>query len=145
MQMVVVATASGVTIAKCLHGLTFGTNLETQSMRPDNWPFPWGYGPDFQPTMIGVNMEKFTSGPWTVQKSSNLKNGSAWRDIVSNSGEFSPVYIGAALDKNAHLISAAPDLYQALKGMLELFADTSDMEDYETVQFARQAIAKACP
>ena len=25
-------------------------------MKPANWPFPWGHGPDFQPTKIGVNM-----------------------------------------------------------------------------------------
>jgi hypothetical protein len=90
-------------------------------------------------------MENFTSGPWAVQKSSNPNNGSAWRDIVSIGSDFSPSYVGEALDKDAYLISAAPDLFQALKGMLELFADTADMEDYETVQFARQAIAKACP
>ncbi len=25
-------------------------------MKPANWPFPWGHGPDFQPNLIGVNM-----------------------------------------------------------------------------------------
>ena len=90
-------------------------------------------------------MENFTPGPWAIQETSRPNNGTSWRDIVSIGGEFSPIYIGEALEKNAHLISAAPDLFQALKGMLELFADTSDMEDYETIQFARQAIAKACP
>jgi hypothetical protein len=27
-------------------------------MKTANWPFPMGHGPDFQPTMIGVNMSK---------------------------------------------------------------------------------------
>ena len=27
-------------------------------MKPANWPFPWGHGPDFQPTLRGVNMKQ---------------------------------------------------------------------------------------
>ena len=58
--------------------MIFGINLETQSMKPDNWPFPWGHGPDFQPTMIGVNMKVKTAEltgivlDWAVAKCEGL-------------------------------------------------------------------------
>lgn len=51
--------------------------------------------------------------------------------------------MGHAADANARLLAAAPELYTALRGMLQLFADTQEMEDYETVQAARAAIANA--
>ena len=46
---------------------------------------------------------------------------------------------------NARLLAAAPDLLDALKGMLEYFCENGydDYSDTETVQAARAAIAKA--
>jgi len=53
---------------------------------------------------------KHTPGPWAVRESSNPKNGAAWRDIVSTAGHFSPSYVGEAMEQDARLIAAAPDL-----------------------------------
>jgi hypothetical protein len=46
---------------------------------------------------------------------------------------------------NARLMAAAPELLEALKGMIEYFVDYSidDYSDTETMQAARAAIAKA--
>jgi hypothetical protein len=68
-------------------------------------------------------MEKHTAGPWETRPSSNKNNGSDWRDIVSLGGEFSPSYVGEALDRDASLIAAAPDL-------LEVLQETFDNEFY---------------
>jgi hypothetical protein len=46
---------------------------------------------------------------------------------------------------NARLMAAAPELLEALQGMIEYFVDYSwdDYSDTETMQAARAAIAKA--
>ena len=58
-----------------------------------------------------------TQGPWIVAPSSNKTRpiGSDWRDIHSVGGEFSPSYVGEALEQDAQLIAAAPDLLEALQ------------------------------
>lgn len=48
---------------------------------------------------------------------------------------------GNCLCAIAQLFAAAPELLEALQGMLEVFADGED--DMETVNLARAAIAKA--
>ena len=57
---------------------------------------------------------KHTAGPGQVKPSSNPKNGKNWRDIVSEGAEFTPAYVGEALERDAYLIAAAPDLLDAL-------------------------------
>ena len=81
---------------------------------------------------------KHTPGPWTIHKDYSRANYTVF-DADGNYGDTSV----ETIDANAALIAAAPDLLQALNGMLQLFADTQDMEDYETVQFARAAVYKA--
>lgn len=56
-----------------------------------------------------------TPGPWEVRPSSNPKNGTAWRDIVSLGDTFAPSYVGEALEQDAALIAAAPEMIEALK------------------------------
>lgn len=58
---------------------------------------------------------KHTPGPWAVRESSNPKNGTAWRDIVSTGDHFSPSYVGEAIEQDASLIAAAPELLAALR------------------------------
>lgn len=87
---------------------------------------------------------KHTPGPWEVRPSSNPHNGSAWRDIVSTGTEFSPAYVGEALDRDARLIAAAPDLLAAL----EYITRSAESGHYiersgPEVTAARAAIAKA--
>lgn len=71
-------------------------------------------------------MSKHTSGKWEVRPSSNPKNGTGWRDIVSTGGAFSPAYVGEALEKDARLIAAAPEMLQALKKIYSDLAVKTD-------------------
>lgn len=59
-----------------------------------------------------------TPGPWIVQPSSNPKNGTAWRDIVSTGQEYSPSYVGEALERDAHLIASAPEMLKVLHSII---------------------------
>lgn len=61
-----------------------------------------------------------TPGPWGVTSSSNPKNGSSWRDIVSYGTEFKPSYVGEALEQDANLIAAAPELLEALEKVVAI-------------------------
>jgi hypothetical protein len=60
-----------------------------------------------------------TQTPWTVAPTSNKMNGSAWRDIVSTGGEFSPAYVGEAIDRDAELIVRAVNSHAAMLAALE--------------------------
>lgn len=71
--------------------------------------------------------------------------GGEWSYWIAkvNRWDFSPEGESAA---NALLIAAAPDLYTALKGMLQHFVEQPKMtrrEQDEAVRLARQAIDKA--
>lgn len=88
-----------------------------------------------------------TPGPWSVRPSSNAENGAAWRDIVSDGQAFGPSYVGEALERDAYLIAAAPELlaaletaYMALIGYLP--AHRNDVTD-AAIGAARAAITKA--
>jgi hypothetical protein len=88
-------------------------------------------------------MTKHTQGQWIVAPSSNKGNGSAWRDIHSTGGPFSPSYVGEALEQDAQLIAAAPDLLEALQQLVD--SDPVDAVRNPELAFrkAREAIAKA--
>ena len=51
-----------------------------------------------------------TPGPWRAVPTTRAGNGLAWRDIVSDGTAFAPSYVAEALDCDAALIAAAPDL-----------------------------------
>ena len=93
-------------------------------------------------------MCQHTPGPWVV---------SAGRVITTSSGQFyltygkdkhgNPLFRDfVELDNNAHLIAAAPAMYEALQTLVEYLstqvpADTLD--DWKHVFAARQALAQA--
>jgi hypothetical protein len=88
-----------------------------------------------------------TPGPWRVTPSHRyIGNGSAWRDILSDGTEFAPSYIGEALDKDAALIAAAPDLLAVLQfavGRVELANAEGNPILSAWLSDARAAIARA--
>jgi len=81
-----------------------------------------------------------TPGPWIVAQSSNPKNGSSWRDIHSLGTPFTPSYVGEALENDAHLIAAAPEMLEALRKIESCLAP-DDQDD--AALSVRAAIAKA--
>lgn len=85
-----------------------------------------------------MNYQTHTPAPWIVAPHTNPKHGSGWREIHSTGGAFSPSYVGEALEKDAYLISAAPELLDALKSIFEGTGMTG-----ENMDKARAAIAKA--
>jgi len=88
-----------------------------------------------------------TPGPWRVTPSCRIGNGSAWRDILSDGTEFAPSYIGEALDKDAALIAAAPDLLAALQALTDWGRDHTSPKDpnspHALLVAASAAIARA--
>ena len=84
-----------------------------------------------------------TPGPWIVLNTGNPERGSAWRDVCSMGTEFTPSYVGEALEHDARLIAAAPDLLAALKSLLLSFDDDRSLSNRDGWEAARAAIAKA--
>lgn len=81
-------------------------------------------------------MNKFTPGPWEV----NTEAGLPLREVFSHSETdvlicdtgCSNVEMDAAeIEANAHLIAAAPEMYEALKDCLRLLEDCTE-ETYGT-------------
>ena len=102
-------------------------------------------------------MGKYTPGPWFVDENNDI-----WRrdpkELYENGGGVAgdkPLaccykgwhgegLIGYPAAANAQLISAAPDLYEALKIILEYpYGDASPLDDPLVMERARAAIRKA--
>lgn len=83
-------------------------------------------------------MNKFTPGPWIKSKSSEL-GIHRYIDAKIDGGLFQEVCCVGPTDKpeqsiaNAHLIAAAPDMYAALKGLLDILIapNESAFENFE--------------
>ncbi len=88
---------------------------------------------------------KHTPGPWGFQPSSNPRNGTAWRDIVSHGTPFSPSYVGEALEQDARLIAAAPDLLEAASWARDILVQLKDAGHNVEIELnaCERAIAKA--
>ena len=93
-----------------------------------------------------------TPGPWRAVPPTRAGNGLAWRDIVSDGTAFAPSYVAEALDCDATLIAAAPDLLAALQAVWKFFEpvyvsamadDTERTAQDELIDTVRAAIAKA--
>lgn len=87
-----------------------------------------------------------TPGPWAVCLSSNPKNGTAWRDIVSTVGQFSPCYVGEALELDATFIvracNAHEEMLEALRQVRSWLLSGIPENTYP-LQWIDAAIAKA--
>lgn len=93
---------------------------------------------------------KHTPGPWSFQ-------GAATRWITAPSETGMPWYVAEVIggcdhdgsgvdrqDANAHLIAAAPELYEALNLLLyRACKELADPEDCEEIQRAERAISKS--
>ena len=88
-----------------------------------------------------------TPGPWVVLNTGSPTRGSAWRDVCSMGTEFTPSYVGEALEHDAYLIAAAPGLLAALIAFDDAFSHycegDPDSDEVSALYQAREAIAKA--
>ena len=92
---------------------------------------------------------KWTPGPWAVE----TRDKETW--VVAYCGDDDPwfvcnpeLYIGPGktdrAPANAHLIAAAPDLYEAMDGLHSWFGEEGDGRDISALLIAaRAALAKA--
>lgn len=101
----------------------------------------------------GKTQGKFTSGPWRIEYDASLSPHIVI-DTPSGTPEAATIQtcdyddgLGERLTvtdwENAHLISAAPDMYEAIKQMLTWFDDDDVFMDSHEVEFARRALSKA--
>jgi hypothetical protein len=58
---------------------------------------------------------KHTPGPWRVGGHPRDNSGTAWHEILTDADEFGPSYVCQAMEQDARLIAAAPDLLAALR------------------------------
>ena len=95
-----------------------------------------------------MNTAKHTPGPWYPHcaKADHCLSSSVWGPEPGNQVA---VIGGKKLDEmnaNAHLIAAAPAMYEALKALVE-YLDTQvqagKLDDWKHVLVARQALAQA--
>ena len=91
---------------------------------------------------------KHTPGPWKTRKGFFSDSVEIYKPKHLKK-PFIPTEIavirveGPEGEANARLISAAPELLEALRGMLEVFGDEFGIGSSETCDAARAAIAKA--
>lgn len=87
---------------------------------------------------------KFTPGPWTVARIHS--NGNWLSMIVGDCKPIAEVNCDCLEASDAHLIAAAPDLYEALEEIVEnaVVYYEGSMDIYsEAIENARNAMAKA--
>lgn len=94
-----------------------------------------------------TQLAKHTPGPWTARKAPE-RNAYAW-DVEGAQGTVSIIARMALVDRvsevegNAHLIAAAPAMYEALKDSLLMIPDGMTSNTHPIVQRIRQALAQA--
>ena len=97
----------------------------------------------------GGVMGKYTPGPWTVDEShmDGAINAGKRHVALANFYNCHDEEVRVTRDQqqaNAQLISAAPDIYEALKIILEYpYCDASPLDDPLVMERARAAIRKA--
>lgn len=101
-------------------------------------------------------MAKFTKGPWEsmglmevdgeefagVILTPTQREEMACRQLRYDGQDLAHCY-GKNAEKNAHLMAAAPDLYEAVKELLDTFCDDERWDDTQVVIMAKKALAKA--
>ena len=92
------------------------------------------------------NKAQFTPGPWVAERDT-ARNAYAWKvtgakGTVNDIARLALVDSYSQLEGNAHLIAAAPAMYEALQATLAYFLRSKQTHAPE-VQIIRQAIAQA--
>lgn len=91
-------------------------------------------------------MTKHTPGPWFVGPHPGNNAGTDWRMILSSHDpNYPPLYVAEAIEPDACLIAAAPDLLAALRAIVKLSDDLDPEGLFQSLEYinARAAIAKA--
>jgi len=96
---------------------------------------------------------EYTKGEWTIQgmpHQHNFRHGSSYviRDYrncaLAEVGHIDAIHDGIESEANAHLIAAAPDMYEALHIIIQRASGTgNNMQLKRIIAIAQQAISKA--
>ncbi len=93
-------------------------------------------------------MSEFTKGPWAIEKTEESNGWHSVGPVTNGKIDVMITIFGNTgrpnSEANAHLISAAPDMYEALKKLLyiaECFIPIGEADD--KFDAAKQALAKA--
>jgi hypothetical protein len=91
-----------------------------------------------------MSASKHTPGPWRIARY-NHEDEEARLEMDCNhpDGWRWSGWIGVRTEANARLIAAAPDMLDALKGLLDFIEIEQLRMDADALQIARAAIAKA--
>lgn len=93
---------------------------------------------------------KFTPGPWVFDDNDGYNCGSIWaRMAPSGHGHAGPLIAravgdSAEVEANAHLIAAAPEMYEALKEAVEYFEMAAEFVRSKRDKKAMQYRAYEC-
>lgn len=90
-------------------------------------------------------MSKHTPGPWFIgdaNKPSEYTHGIQAGDFIV-ADLCDDAHTAGTRRANARLIAAAPELLEALKGLLNVISETRGIPAHEAVQASLAAIAKA--
>src|SRR5690554_3845090 len=89
-----------------------------------------------------MNNERFTQGEWRIVHNHHFCDIEGPSSRIANmcASGFGPT---AKNHADAHLISAAPDMYRALRGLFELLSFDDKYMHLEEVKEAQKALAKA--
>ena len=93
------------------------------------------------------NETKFTPGPWVMQHGKDVHGNAEWMVRVYPDGIGITTLTrlprpGIEQEFNAHLLAAAPELYEALEGLMDDLSLRAKMRG-EVVENAFDALAKA--
>lgn len=77
-----------------------------------------------------MNNTLHTPGPWHVVRSSAHNNPQTTRKDILGQSQFGPAYVAGDISEiDAHLISAAPDLLEALQECVRVLAEYTQYDD----------------
>jgi len=79
--------------------------------------------------------KNWTPGPWSVRDE-------GFGEVVDSKGR-GVADTAVDMQANAHLVSAAPEMYEALEGLVDWLDGAPVGEGYERANEARDALAKA--
>ena len=88
---------------------------------------------------------KFTPGPWKVGPVDDTRVEDALgNEVAQIDGDYNHPDTWPIMEANARLIASAPELYEALEGLIDI-ADRGDVRDYarDAINTAKRALTKA--
>jgi len=116
-------------------------------------PGPWRYLPNIGHISAGpcctrvcqMHPEEATAPAWKAYREATATAWKAYQEATAPAGQAYQEAMADTTEANARLIAAAPDLLEACKGLVSMYATVAPYGDSPVVAAARAALAKATP